>query len=301
MADAIPNDPALVEEMLRQRGLLATGGNIRLMPFGPGSSSPSELPATTGSATAGALATNANGGAPIVRDLSGNPVALDPDATQLPANVPDEEWVNILPALAGAAGAGLALLIKNHLAKRGITLPDDPLAPNVPATAKAGTMGDGDRVVVDGGELVSEGAAEVDPTKAGPKRFPNQSVKALPAPAQSKIQDTGSPPKYLTSRQLAERRAANLPTTETSSGKIQLGDAFTDLSDKEILHAEMIAKQLIERRMAGRKRMLSGKKGTGKLGLPTSEIDPEAVFNNVVRMIREGKIVPNQVRRAVAR
>lgn len=305
MADAMQLDPASIEEALRQRGLLATGGNIRLSPFvSPtvaASTSPTSLGAGNGSATANALSANGGGGI-TVADANGQPVVIDPAATELPANIPDESLVGILPYLAGAAGAaGLAALIRRHLKNRGITMPDDPLAPNVPDTI--GTKGDGERVVVDGGELVPENGAAVDPTKSRPKRFPNtqSEVKQLTGP-KSLVEDKGTKPKYLTSSELAKRRAgarnAGVVGAEGSGPTIAQADAYSDISPEEMKQARTIADALIDQRMKGNMRRAKGQ-GIGRKGYPTGSMDEQGILNNVIRMIRQGKIKPNQVMQAI--
>lgn len=303
MQTAIPTDPMMIEEELRKRGLLATGGNIRMSPLATvGASTGTNAPGTgAGSATANALAANGGGGI-TVADVNGQPVVLDPAATTLPANIPNESLVGILPYLAGAAGAaGLAALVRRHLSSKGINLPNDELAPGLPDTL--GMKGDGERVVVDGGELVPENGAAVDPTKSGPKRFPNNKneVAQIEGP-KNLVTDTGKEPKYLTSRELAKRRAtargAGVVGSEGSGPAIAQLDAMDDITPEEMQKARTIAEALIARRTKGNIRKAKGMP-IGRKGYPTGSMDDQGVLNTVIGLIRQGKIKPNQIIQAI--
>lgn len=297
-ADALPTDPKMIEEMLRQRGLLATNGNIRLAPLGDPSGSVTSPVGTAGSATANALAAS-NGGGFTVPDISGKPTVIPANALELPANVSDDTFMNLLPALAGAGGAALALLIKNHLASKGITPPTtDALAPLPPMAAAADTNG-----IVDGEFTEVNDPKLAAPVPIDPNAPQIAEQKLLPAPKNT-LADTNASgkPKYLTSRELAKRKGANLPTREGSGPAISMADDYGDLSDAEMKQAKTIADSLIERRTQGRyRKYVQRKPGVGRDHLPTGEIDKEGAFNLVVRAIRDAKLNPGALRKAVAR
>lgn len=278
MPDAVSN----IEEELRKRGLLATGGNIRMMPFdnatanGASQVSP-VLPTGATSATANALAANSGGGL-TVSDVNGNPIVVDPNATTLPANVPDSEWLNIWPAVAGATGAGIGFLIAEHFKKRGVNLPAtaDAIPTMEGVVEPNGVPGAAD--IVDG--EFTEVADDLQ-LSSPPKKIESGTQKLLQSP-QSKLAET------LTQRKIG-KSTSNL-------GTIQAGDSYSDLSSSEMKQAETIADQLVQRRLLGNQ-----SKTRGKAGLPTGDVGRNGLLNVVVKAIRDAKLNPTQVRKAVGR
>ncbi len=277
MPDAVPN----IEEELRKRGLLATGGNIRMLPFSNPSAAADATPIAsdsgTGSATANALGVS-NGGGVTVNDATGNPITVDPNAAQLPANVPDEEWLNLWPALAGAGGAALAMLIKNHFAGKGVNLP--ALADEIP-TVNATLEPDG----VPGSPNIVDGEfTEVadDPRLAAPQKQLSGSQKVLAAP-QPKLTDA-----------LVNKR---LGKSTSNLGTIQAGDSYSDLSPEDMKKAQTIADQLVQRRLTGNQAKRAGKVAD----LPTGNMDRNGLLNVVVKAIRDSKLKPNQLKKVVGR
>lgn len=296
---AIPTDPKLVEEMLRQRGLMAYGGNIRLMPFENNASTTPQVDAL-GSATAAALSQNGGGGIPV-QDVNGNQILLPTNAQSIPENVSNESLVNVLPFLTGALGAGLAMMIRNRLAQRGITMPtDDPLAPNVPA-ATSSNRANGMEDIIDG-EFTEVNEPQLTKGANATNSPADQVIEAqkrLPAP-QGKLADEGSKPKYLTSQQLARRRAQNLPSREGSGPTVYAADAYSDITDEEMKQARTIADSLVQRRRAGNiRRDVKGKTTIGREHLPTGDLDKEGALNLVIKAIRDAKLHPQNLRKVI--
>ncbi len=308
-------DPAVLEALLRQKGLYATGGNIRLSPFATdpnvatntGAGTPPSSSAS--SATANALSANSGGGL-TVPDANGNPVVLDPNATQLPANIPDESFINILPALAGAGGAALALLIKNHFANKGVNLPAvaDPI-PTVNATLEPDSVPSTNPIVDGEFEEVNDprlmkGANDLNTPPESPLLQEQRRLPSPPPTLDDKAVDTK--PKNLTAAALRARkvegRRKGIVGSEGTGPTLVGNDSYADLTPDEMKQAKTSADSLIDRRMQGRqRRYVQGKTDVGRKGLPTAPIDRESALNIVVRAIRDAKLNPNAVRKAVAR
>lgn len=292
-------DPKVMEELLRQRGLLATHGRTRIIPVDDsGAVSSSSPAAANGSAVAAQLSGN---GAPVPL-VSGDPNNPTPEDIAKLENAPDSELIANWPLIVGAAGgSALALYLKHLLTKRGIPIPEaggvpavDPLAP-IPTME--GTVEPTARIA--GGNIQEGEFTDVTPRLEGQRALPapgsgaaahEEIVRALggttkPVAANTNtIEEGATPPKYLTARTLAERKAANAGKVSPATGRTMLAiDEYTDVAPDEMKQARAIAKQLIANRKAGIKEATKG-----KYNKPTL-LDPETALQDVVRVLRETK------------
>lgn len=276
------NDP--IVQQLIERGLLATGGNIRPIPFGGNAASDAVGGnVSPSSASANGVTRNADGTYNVV-DENGNEQTVDvtPVAQELGEDVSsDLSW--LAAALAGGSGA----LIANALARRrqGNV---DPLAPLDDPKQIGGMVGVEPDVRGSSLATVDDGIIDGEYSVVEPEGIAARDQKALPAP-QEKLGGA-------TAKQLAERKAAARASQGTEVSRIALPDALSDLSPEELAQARAITEQLIMRRQRGNVRAFNpNAKGVGPQHLPTSPgrktetIDQ--MMGHVVRALRDAKTV----------
>lgn len=269
-----PDDP--IVEALRQRGLLATGGNIRMIPFGnaDGAATVPSPDVQNGSGI-----TDNGDGTVTTTDIAGNPVTFNPKAID-PKNAPNlspEQWNWLAPLIAGASGAliGEALGRRRNGRVQQIVEPADPLAP-LPE------------------EIVEGEFAEVPQQKqlSGPRNQttfdkigPGEAAQPLPKP-QVKL------PQGETAKSIAARKLQKAPVTEQS--RVSLPDEFTDMTEEEYKTARALAEKMVMARQGGNVRSFNpNAKGVGPQHKPTSpgrateRVDD--MIGNVVRVLRDQK------------
>lgn len=284
------NDP--IVQQLIERGLLATGGNIRAIPFGSnqGVASNAVGSGLSASSGAGGVTRNADGTYNVV-DENGNEQVVDvtPVAQEL-----GEDTSSDLSWLAAAIAGGSGALIGQALARRRKGV--DPLAPLDDPKQLGGTVGVERDTSPRGSSIVPVADDIIDGEfrVVEPESIATRNQKALSAP-QAKVSGA-------TTKQLAERKVKEGATQASEISRIALPDEFSDLSPEELAKARNITQELIKRRQKGnvsaysptRERTLSGKP-RGRGGLPTSPnfaTETEAdLLGHVVRALRDAKTV----------
>lgn len=272
------NDP--IVQQLIERGLLATGGNIRPIPFGgaqAGNGSANQMPPSPEGAP---VATPNGDGTYTVDDGTGNPQTIDPrDVAQQLGEDPNSDLSWLAAAIAGASGA----LIGSQFGRRKPNAPADPLAP---LPENAGSLPNGADDIIEGEFTVLD-----DPKQIGVE------PKALPAPPNQLQQQEAA--KALTQR----KRATNPPQPSAEQSRIRLPDEFSDLTPEELQRARALAEQLVMNRQRGnvqayhpyrkREARTGQPRGRGAGPYPTSPNfqteNPEDIIGNVVRALRDMK------------
>lgn len=293
--------PELLQELMRQYGYEATGGNYRMTPF-----------ATPPVETAGQgveIPTDEEAGARVNSDGSIVDLDGDPLGVITPQGVVDAQGQPIdlsgmgfdpTPFLAGGAGGLIGWAIADALRKRkgkpprvpqveGEVMPRDPLAPlSGPEVEGEYTDVNPPRQV---GQVVQEGGSgfDVAAALAEQKRIPpppRNTATGSTATAAA-LEDRPTPPRHLSRREMAERRSRPNARTSRSTEPAIVTDRLTDISDVERQQASAIADQLIERRRQGNKgsRANRGRRAPG--GAPTGSTDKESLIHTIVRMLRE--------------
>lgn len=303
--DQLTGQPLTMEELLRRRGILAIGGNSRPMPF---ANDP------TGSATTATAATLAGTkAAPTMKDVAATVAnSTDPSVAAGASPVPglskktldgmsDEEIDDLATNLAPIIGAGAVAGLANYLLTRkrggggaaaGAADATSATAENNAAigqrqigssTAKQADIIDGEfEVVHPNKSLPNQGAMKqlgapdvVDVSK--PKAVNRSAIAGA-------LEDNMTRVKPNTRKEIGARQSVQSRTQPPGSGVIQLGDSYDDLTDTEFRQAITLRDQLIADHVAGRR-----SKVKGRAGKPTADINPEGVFNEIVRLIREGR------------
>lgn len=264
-------DPSLMEEMLRQRGLIATGGNIRPIPFAGDNVSP---PASGSMGVGGA---GASGAANIPRPPGATPIVgpnntlLDPSTNQPLDPQSSDSWWKYLLGGAGVVGGGMAAaaLLKNRKGVpyiEGETL--DPLAPNA--------------------------APDAPPVEGEYTNVPNSDVpnvepqRGLPPPATA-IEDARTQAQLPeTAKALGARKRATNPSVSSDTSVVRGSDSLSDFTPEEIARARQLAQQLVAERVKGNRARAKQTNLTRRGGKPTGPTEEEGLLNTVIRLLREG-------------
>ena len=273
------NDPAVIQELLRQKGLLASGGNIRMMPFANSS----------GMGTA-----NASGGASNASPVSGTPtspsgdIAVGPDGQPIvdrngipvPVGATDADVdPNLLPYIIGAAGAGTGGYLAKHLADRyrnrvrGVNgeLIDDGMTPEVLPSEFEGQYTE----VNDNAALTDQRTKTISSDK--------------PAVAETLAQQRA--PK--STAQVTAPKAGTPRTQVTSGSTIKAKDAYTDVAPDEMKKVQSIVDELVRNRQTG-----NAMKKAGRAVEPTGPIGREGILNSVIKVLRDNKALKSLTRAA---
>lgn len=301
---ALPDDPAVLKELMRQKGLIATGGNYRLLPFeddAAGSVTSSNGTAPYGSASGATAPFTATQDGQIV-DPTGAVVATVDETGQISDPALDIGNINWTPFLAGAAGAAMGWAIADALRKRGKkvdgtplvegeVIPNDPNDPNarIPRGTVEGEFSEVDAqrgIPYTNGRAPSGGTAGAVPVDGPTVVGAIAEQRRLSGPRNA-LPDYPSPPNYPSRREIATRRTKNAPNTSRNANPAIVTDALTDVSDEERKVASAIADQLIARRREGNMRRMKGGKGVGRKGLPTGSTDKDNVVNSIIRTLRQ--------------
>lgn len=322
--DQLTGQPLTIEELLRRRGLLATGGRYTMF---PGDSSTLPSSPTDQSAVAAQIATN-NGATPAASAGAGagavsSVAASAPNATNQALPVPDEtldgmsegDVTGLLVGL-GLGGAALAAYLMRRRAKlNGAAVADDiPLVEG--EVIEDGKTVTGDKVV--NGKVQQQNkvipASQTKQIAQGADVPNNAGVQALGAP---KEVDVPPPQKglpkptiagVLTDQRKPDRRARARAIIDRSSrtqpndmGVVTAKDAMTDLTPEERALANTLVQQLKQNRRAGNAVDIRRKQGKRNLRstLPTGTVREETLLNNVVAAIRKARMSPSTVARAV--
>lgn len=273
MPVATQDPQELMKALLQQKGLLATGGNIRSLPFADGQApSPSASSASAGVAgpSAGTDATRPQGATPLVK---GNTL-IDPQTQQPIEGQLADDWWKYLLAGAGAGGAGYALYKALQNRKGGAA--GDPTAEAIPTVE---------------GEVVS------DPLSPLPGNSPQEGeyypvgddTQLAPSAKQLTDQSTA---QVLADRnkQLTSRNRPNPnPIPESDTSVIRGTDTVSDLSPQEMEQAKTLAAQLVANRQKGNASIGRQTNLKRRYNLPTGDTNENSLLNTVIRLIREGK------------
>lgn len=277
----MPADDPIVQQLI-ERGLLATGGNIRPIPFANnGVASNAAANANTASSSGNGVTRNADG-TYNVTDNNGNEQTVDPrQAAEQLGEDPNSDLSWLAAMIAGATGA----YVGSNL-RRG--KPVDPLAPlddPKQITGMSGVEYDtrGTGLAARGDDIIDGEYSVVEPKGVAPR-----DEKALP--------DTQKRLVGPTAQELAKRRASarNVATGEQS--RVSLPDEFADFTPEELARARMIAEQLVMRRQGGNVRAYNpNAKGVGPQHKPTSPgrrtETVDQMMGNVARILRDQKAI----------
>lgn len=277
----VTDDP--VVQQLINRGLLATGGNIRPIPFDNASASGTDSSLAPSSAANG-VTRNADG-TYNVTDENGNEQTLDVrDAAKQLGEDPNSDLSWLAAMIAGASGAAVGMALGGR--KRDPLAPlDDPKQIGGTVGVEPDTRGGGSAIVPRTDDIIDGEFSVVEP-----KGVAARDEKALPQQQKRLIGPTTA--------ELAKRRAAARSSTTGEASRITLPDEFADLTPEELQKARTITEQLIMRRQRGNVRAYKpGVKGVGPQHLPTSPgraTETEAdMLGHVVRAIRDAKVIRN--------
>jgi hypothetical protein len=274
-ASTSPDESALLIEMLRQRGLLAEGGNLRALPFGTGTQNGTNgNGASNSSNPVDASAMRPAGPTPVLADDN---TLVDPTTGKHLDPQTSNDWLKYFVAGAGIAG-GVAIADALRQRRQGSRIPlvegevIDPLGP----------LPNGiDSAIVNG-----EYTEVPDPKRLG-------------APS-SVITDGTSPSQLEAAKAIAARRMATNPPAPVSDTSIVRGtDAMSDISPEEMAQAKAIAKQLVENRTKGNAQVARQNNIKRRYNLPTGPTDENSLLNTVIDIMRRAKIPPSAIVRAV--
>jgi hypothetical protein len=274
-ASTSPDESALLIEMLRRRGLLAEGGNIRALPFGTGTQNGTNgNGASNSSNPVDASAMRPAGPTPVLADDN---TLVDPTTGKHLDPQTSNDWLKYFAAGAGIAG-GVAITDALRQRRQGSRIPlvegevIDPLGP----------LPNGiDSAIVNG-----EYTEVPDPKRLG-------------APS-SAITDGTSPSQLEAAKAIAARRMATNPPAPVSDTSIIRGtDAMSDISPEEMAQAKAIAKQLVENRTKGNAQVARQNNIKRRYNLPTGPTDENSLLNTVIDIMRRAKIPPSAIVRAV--
>lgn len=258
-----PNVDPMVQALI-ERGLLATGGNIRNMPFadpsglanGNAASSSPPVPTATGGTSV-----RPSGPTPV---MDANKQLVDP-TTGAPLDPQlANEWLKYL--VAGAAvGGGYALTdaIRDKFAKGRIPTVEGEVV-NDPLGALPNSADD----AIISGEYSDVAPAQLESPR---KALTNGST------------ETGSE----TAKAIAERKGPTRKITRGNSRVISSADSLSDLSPEELQQAKDLTAQLVANRTAGNKARAKQSNLNRRGGRPTGPTDEEGLLNTVVRIMRE--------------
>lgn len=295
----VATDPAqasLMEELMRQKGLLATGGNIRMLPFGSATTSPNG--SSNGSASTSSLGSASAAVAPSdtepVVDPTGN--VVDPRTGQaLDDQTAADWWKYIL--VGGAVGGGYALAgaLRNRF--KGTTPVDSDGVPVVEGEVIDPKALPNEQVPVEGQFTDVKQNLLTGPTNDTAPQTAAEAIaqrRGLPRPSPS-LEDRGSPPQYKTAQEIARMKGANRPGVAGSGPAIQLGDAMQDIAPEDLEAAKEIARRLMLERSHGNVKGAQGKKITqiNRRDVPelkggaTGSVDDEGLLNTVIGILRK--------------
>lgn len=320
--DALTGQPLTIEELLRRRGILATGGNSRMMPL----EMPVAAPVTPGVAASVASASGAGGSAAAPAGIVATP-EQEAESEALAQRLgmqgveADDNFDWITPLLAGGTVAGGSLLAAGLLnRKRGDkpsarqdlaassntdgaaaanssykvnnteeTVPYYPVADNQVATTIADRKrlraGNNNRTSAAGPAGLNSATEVTDPSGL-PKPsagLPSRGPRALPD-----YSATGRP----NTRQEIGARQAVQSRVLPDAPPMQSGDAYSDIPDNVMQDIRSVAMELAKRRAAGRANKVSG-----RAGKPTAEPDVPSIVNELARRWRENPTITRMITR----
>jgi hypothetical protein len=288
------SDPAQLELMkavLEQRGLLATGGNIRSIPFSgdvPASSPDSDVSANGSIPSAnGAGAARPPGATPLVQ---GNQL-VDPTTKQpIEGSLADDWWKYLLAGAGVAGGVGLASILrrrKGGAPEVGVedipTVEGETIDPLAPAARPE--------------HIVNGEFDEVRPTAhVGNTKF-------LEAPSGDKIMaDSAANILAARNKQIEARNMPRAnPTAQSDTSVVRLPDAANDIDPQEIENAKALVQQLIQNRTKGNAAARSQSRFSRRAVQPTGPTDKNAedgLLNTIIRLMREQgatRIIPKGI------
>lgn len=297
----------------------------------PQSAAAAQIAANNGGASVGTVAPGGVSTASPGVVASTAPTAAN-NAAQLPVDESvldgmDEGAVTALLTGLGLGGAALAAYLLRRRAKMqptdaaGQIAPDGVAAPRQIADGIPLVEGEvlppvqravGDHIV--DGEVVQERTPITNTKKIaqGATVPDNEGPKALGAPKQvdlpkepARVSGRSAVAGVLTDQRKPDRRARaravqerNRRTQPNDVDVMTGGDAMSDLSTEEKAFARSLVDQLKQNRLAGnaaQRRRMTGKRSTNS-SLPSGTVNDSTLLNNVVRMIRQAKLKPSQLR-----
>jgi hypothetical protein len=300
-------DPSTLQAALIARGIVADRG--RYTPYAGVDAGNAQASALSGAvasqmartAPAGGGAVASSAGAPI--DNATNPNA--PGSTALPISDDaldkmDEGGATALLVGLGLGGAALAAYLMRRRTKLAVPPADDiPVVEGevLPPTPKVA----GDHIV--DGEVVEHNVPITNTKRitSGVTVPDNEGMKALGAPTEvnvPRVTNQAKPNRRTLAQTIAERSKRVVPN---DVGTIPLDDAMNDLTPQELNQAETLMEQLRRNRKAGNAanvRRVTGERSVRSTS-PTGTVERNALFNQVVRMIRQARIKPQALARAV--
>jgi hypothetical protein len=262
----------LLKALLQQKGLLATGGNIRSIPFDETASQdavgttsgtlPPDSIASTGSAV------RPEGPTPLIQGDK----LVDPSTGQeLAGGLADDWWKYLL--VGGAVGGGAALA--DMLRKR-----------------KGGAITEGVPLVE--GEVITDPLAALPDNQVPVKGEYSEVGDTLTNGRQGVAGALADRQKQLTARTMP--RANPVPETDTSI--IRVPDQMSDISPEEMENAKALVKQLVENRTKGNRAKARQSRFSRRAVLPTGPTDENSLLNTIIGIMRKNgatRVLPRMV------
>ena len=280
-------DAELMKELLRQRGLLATGGNIRALPFADGPVVPNANGNEAAPGDNAGSVPRPEGMTPVVDE---NDNLVDP-STGMPLSpeIANDWWKYLLGGAGIAGGAVLADMLRRRMGKGKVpTIEGETLDPLAPTPEGASPIVNGEYT-------------EVNPSRsvAGPQpRSTSQAAEALAG--RSNARALPSPPLSLeAASELARSKARPNPRATSDTSVVRSSDLYSDLTPEELARAKEITKQLVANRVKGNKARAKQSKFSSRAVLPTGDTDEKSLLNTVVRLLRENGALRSATVRAI--
>lgn len=263
----------LIKALLAQKGLLATGGQFRPVPFDYAAAAAGNGVGANGStpSTNGADAVRPEGPMPLVGPDN---TLIDPTTQQpLTPEASSDWWKYLLGAAGVAGGVALADALRRRMGSR-VSLVEgeviDPLGP----------------VPVGESEIVPGEFTEVNQPRLTQQPAPLNEPTAATALAERQ--------KQLPSR---TRPRAN-PQATSDTSVVRLPDAMNDITPEELANARALARQLVQNRLRGNKQRANTGNLTRRAGPPTGPADEETLLKTIIRLMRESgatRVLPRAI------
>lgn len=267
------NDPAVVQELLRQKGLIASGGNIRAIPFA-NASPRGAANGMVGSADATApVSGTPNSSGEIAIGPDGEPI-VDRSGMPVPVGATDADVdPSLLPYILGGAAAVGGGMIAKHLADR--------YRNRVP-TIEGQVIDDGmSKPTMMPSEFEGE-YTDVEEPRALTDQRTRLIADGRPTPA---VAETIAQQRAPRGAPQVTAPRANSPRTQVNSGRtVVANDAYSDVAPDEMKKVQGIVDELVRNRQVG-----NATKTPGKATHPTGPLNRNAILNSIIGLLRDQK------------
>lgn len=292
--DAMTGMPLTMEELLRRRGIMSTGGVVSPFAAAPVAHvDPNAANAAINAASAAPVVSPATDYGAAAQDVSSIPVAPI-DANAAAAIPPEDDGFNIWPWLAGGGAAAAAAYAARRFrrnptsteaaaesvdeARRNVHFSREPIDAEFEEVDRNDMRGSNRRL---GKNIDGMNVAQAGEIGAGPKALSgtapvvdtsnDQSLTRAMATNRSRtaLPDYNTRAPVSTRMQNAARQANNSRTHPTGETPIRLPDTYSDLTETELATARQLASRIRSDRVAGQAARDRGVRTAGRgAGLP---------------------------------